>query len=395
LRTSDDLPAIDAQLKQLQDEWTQCATASPDRAQELWTRFRAVREELRKRVDAYLAANLEQKRALCDRVAAVGDSTEWKETADLIKQAQAEWKEIGPVPARISQQIWRRFREPCDRFFERRKAHFEQVDEERRGNADRKVALCERAEALRDSTDWDATAAALKELQSEWKRSGPAPRDQADALWTRFRAACDGFFDRFHRRDAVERENALEQARELCEKVEALVTAAASGESAPSPDEIRTQLDEAWGAWSQLGLGLASAAAPLQERFGAACAQLAVAAPEALLGSRLDPATTAKRRERLCERLDALVTAPVPEPRPQSLQEQVLALRERLASNTIAKEDVATGRGVPTRAEAVQLRLKWTALGPPLDDEARRLEERFNAALVRLEQLGDGMAGAG
>jgi Domain of Unknown Function (DUF349) len=394
LRASEDLAELDARLKELQDEWAQCATASPDRAQALWERFRSVRDELRARVNAYLASNLERKRALCEQVAAVGDSTAWKETAELIKRAQAEWKAIGPVPRRHAQEIWRRFRAPCDQFFGRRKAQFDLVDEERRGNADRQSELCERAEALVDSTDWDATAAALKKLQSEWKRSGPAPRAQADALWARFRAACDSFFDRFHRRESVEREQAVEQARALCEQLEVLV-AAVAGESLPTPDEIRAQLDEVWGAWIRLDLGIVAAAAPLETRLVAACVQLATAAPDALPGSRLDPAATVKRRERLCERLDALVTATSAEPPPQSLQEQVLALRERLAANTIAKESGAPDRGVSASEEANRIRLRWTALGPPLDDEARRLEERFNAALVRLEQLGNGTAAAG
>src|SRR5262249_34931966 len=154
-----------------------------DKAQELWERFSAIRDALRTRSDEWLDANLQKKRELCAHVAEVGESTAWNETADLIKRAQAEWKEIGPGPHRHTQPLWQQFREPCDRFFARREAHFERMDVDRQGNATRKRSLCDKAEALQDSTDWDAATDAFKALQAEWKRTGPPPRDQADALW--------------------------------------------------------------------------------------------------------------------------------------------------------------------------------------------------------------------
>ena len=382
LHDADDLAEVMPQLKQLQDEWAQCATVSPDKAQALWERFRTARNHLQARVDAYLSNNLEQKRALCAQVADLGESTAWNETAAIIKQAQGEWKIIGPVPPRATQELWQRFRDPCDRFFARRKAHFERMDHDRRGNAERKTALCDKAEALRESTDWDASTTIFKDLQAEWKRSGPAPREEADALWERFRTACDYFFDRRSRRDELERDAALDQARLLCDQLEALATSLAETEP-PAAEHTKEQLDEAWGAWIRLDLMTVAAAADVHQRLRDLCVRIAAAQPEGVRGSRLDPAGTLKRRQRLCERLEALTAPPTEAPRPFSLQEQALALREQLASNTIAgAAGSQEGGQAGARQEVDRIRASWALLGPPLDDAAHELEARVARAQV-------------
>src|SRR5262249_27084055 len=199
LLESHDLAEGTRQLGQIQDEWAKVATASADKSQALWERFRAARNELRRRCDAYLASNLAKKRDLCAQVAGLSDSTAWNETAELIRRLQAEWKAIGPLPAKHATALWREFREPCDRFFARRKEHFDRLDEARRENAARKAALCEQAEALADSTDWDVTAAALKELQSERKPTRSRPRAQADVLRQSFPTARNRLFHRRRR----------------------------------------------------------------------------------------------------------------------------------------------------------------------------------------------------
>src|SRR5262249_29270446 len=111
-------------LARVQEEWAQVASASADKSQALWERFRTARNELRRRCDAYLASNLEKKRALCAEAAPLGESTAWNETLQVIRRLQAKWKEIGPVPGKQAAALWRAFREPCDRFFARRKEHF-------------------------------------------------------------------------------------------------------------------------------------------------------------------------------------------------------------------------------------------------------------------------------
>ena len=370
---SNDLAEGARLLSALPDEWAQVASATPDRSQALWDRFRAARNELRKRCDAYLAENLEKKRALCAQVAEVGESSSWNETADLIRRVQAEWKAIGPVPMRTTRALWKQFREPCDRFFARRKEHWDKVDTERRDNAKQKTALCEQAEALADSTDWEATTTAMKRLQAEWKRVGPLPRAEADALWQRFRGACDRFFDRRGRREEIAREAALEKARAA---VDALDTMAASLDAA-DPAALGEKLDQAWTELRSLD----AAPSELRDRLIQVVQPIAEAHPEMLKGTRFDPAATRKRREKLCVRLEELAATANAQPKKLTLQEMALALREKLAANTIAG---GSGGGAGGRKQAEQevekIVASWAQLGPALDADARAMEERFERA---------------
>jgi hypothetical protein len=189
-------------IKKLQEEWKGVGPTSREAGDAVWKRFRAACDKFFERRGAEFskaseerAENLKKKEALCARVEALADSTEWKETADKIKAAQEEWKGIGAVPRAEMDAIWKRFREACDRFFDRRKAHFEKLDEERAENLKKKEELLAKVEALAESTDREDAVKQVKALQAEWKKIGPAPRDQADEVWKRFREACDRFFE--------------------------------------------------------------------------------------------------------------------------------------------------------------------------------------------------------
>jgi Domain of Unknown Function (DUF349) len=382
---SNDLAEGTRLLGRVQEEWAQVASATPDKSQSLWERFRTARNELRKRCDAYLASNLEKKRALCAEVAGLGDSTAWNETPQVIRRLQADWKEIGPVPAKHAAAVWHAFREPCDRFFARRKEHFGRLDEERRKHAEQKAALCEQAEALADSTDWEATATAIKQLQAEWKRIGMPPRGQSEALWQRFRGACDRFFDRRSRREELAREAAVQGAEEACAALEAFATnlgTCGGGEHESAAEEITHAIDGAWAELLRLGPGTLPDTATLADRLRAACERILAVKPEGLRGSKLDPGVTGKRREKLCARLEALIGAEEEAPRERSPQELALALRERLAANTIVGKQ--TQRQQDSEPELEQIASSWARLGPVLGDDARALAERFERARARV-----------
>lgn len=195
--------ATSERIKALQEEWKAAGFVPKDIGDALWNRFRGAcnrffdrRQEHFGQLDQERSTALEKKLALCEKVEAVADSTEWKAAAETIKGLQAEWKAIGPVPKDQAEAIWARFRGACDRFFDRRATHFNQLDSERGDNQAKKEALIAQAEALADSTDWKETSDAFKRLQEEWKKTGPAPKAVADQLWARFRGACDRFFER-------------------------------------------------------------------------------------------------------------------------------------------------------------------------------------------------------
>jgi len=383
-----DLAAASKQLGDIQKEWERAATAPRDRSEELWNGYRTARNELRKRVTAYQAENLGKKQALCDQADLLADSTDWNKTTDEIKRLQAEWKAIGPVPFKHTEALWRRFREPCDRFFAKRKEHFGRIDAAHDDNAKRKLALIEQAEALADSKDWDATTNAFKKLQAKWKETGPVSRRDADALWKRFRSACDRFFDRRSRRDDLEREEHVDAASSAIAAFATAVEALAS-DPAPALDDVRQLLDAAWTALHALDDEPGADTRALGERFRAVCATLGDAQPDALQGTRIDPEATRKRREKICERIESLLDVALSQPKPLSLAEQALRLKERLAAKTIGgAADDDERRRRDAIAEIGRLRAQWERLGPAIGSESAALAERFDAACSRLDAKG-------
>jgi hypothetical protein len=380
-----DMAAATQQLGEIQQEWERVATAPREQSADLWNRYRTARNKLRRRCDAYQTANLKRKQELCDAVALLGDSSDWNATADEMKRLQAEWKAIGPVPPRHAEALWHRFREPCNRFFARRKEHFGQIDTERAENATRKVALCEQAEALADSKDWEETATVLKRLQAKWKEIGPVPRADSEPLWQRFRSACDRFFDRRGRREELEREERVQAAETACTELEASVAALAS-ETPPAPDDVGRLVDAAWTACHALDDEAGSDTRLLDERFRTACARLGETYPDALRGTRVDPEATRGRREKICTRLEALIDVALEQPRPLSLEEQALRLKEMLAAKTIGgTADPGEKRRQDATEEIGRLRAQWARLGPPLGEEGRAAAERFERACGRFD----------
>jgi hypothetical protein len=219
----------------------------------------------------------------------------------------------------------------------------------------------------------------MKKLQAEWKRVGPLPRAEAEKLWQRFRGACDRFFERRGRREEIEREDELRKAGALCDSLASLA-AALEGE----PDEtVGKKLDESWGEWRRMDLGTGDDVRALGDRLVQAVRQIAAARPESLKGTRLDPAGTRKRREKLCARLEELAASANAEPKRMSLQEMALALREKLATNTIAGGSKGRGAGrQQVEEEIAKIVASWGQLGPVVDEEGRALEERFERALA-------------
>jgi hypothetical protein len=211
LRAVEDPADAARQLRDLQEEWKKVAAGPRDQGQALWRRFKTAIDEVRGRTDAFFEAqaqarseNLQRKLALCQRAEALAESTDWIATADAIKALQAEWKTIGPGPRKDEQAAWERFRTACDRFFTRRHEDLAQRKHAWSENLAKKEALCLRAETLAEATDWEAAAAELKRLQSEWKTIGPVRKNKSEVIWQRFRTACDRFFERYKQRHILD-----------------------------------------------------------------------------------------------------------------------------------------------------------------------------------------------
>ncbi len=223
-------------LQKLHDQWRETGPVPQENRDELWERFsKTTREINKKHQDFFLEKkeerkkNLEAKTALCEKAEALAGKEydklkDWTEATDEILEVQKVWKTIGMVPKKHNSAIYERFRAACNVFFDKKHDFFKERHSHLEENLQKKTDLCVQAEALKDSTEWNKTRDALIELQKEWKTSGPVPRKESDAIWKRFRAACDHFFNarnaHFKDKKEAEKENA-EKKKKLIEEVKA------------------------------------------------------------------------------------------------------------------------------------------------------------------------------
>jgi len=369
------------------------ALAPRAQGEAMWRRFKAAQDEVFARTAAHAsaqaeerAANLIRKQGLCERAAALADSTDWVKTAAEIQTLQAEWKIIGPVTRGHEKAIWERFRSACDHFFTRRQEDLKRRKEDWAANLARKENLCERAEALASSTDWEAAAGEVKRLQAEWKTIGPVRKSRSEAVWHRFRTACDHFFERYKHRDQLDLQQKAEPREAIIRELETLVPAegTAVGEA---PDGLSAVVQQARAKWQQAPELPRVIQQDLAVRYHQALSRIVGAWPAAFEGSEIDPESTRKRMEKLLSRVEELVAGPARPSTPANLSPaEMLARqwRERLAANTLGGRAAEGGDETRWRAAEQEVRnaqSQWARLGPVPADVAGPLNERFQRAV--------------
>jgi hypothetical protein len=400
LRSVEDPDQLIRSIRELQTRWREAADVPRSRGEALWRRFKTVHDELWSRCESHFAAmaeerasNLAKKTALCERVEAVKESTNWLQTAEDIKRAQAEWKAIGPVTRGSERAVWERFRAACDHFFTRRQADLARRKAMWAANFAKKETLCLRVEALSESDQWDATFAEIRRLQAEWKTVGPVKKSRSDAIWQRFRAGCDAFFARYSQRHDAARAERIAAREGICAELEALAGREQTPESGTPPQEILTGVRALRSRWQQeiaaRSIDRAHAAA-LDERFAAAFARVVAAWPEAFADTDLDPVANRRRMADLVARMEDLAASVAGSPRSSDdLPPAHLAamLKEALAANTIGGKVDAESRRRAAQEEARQAQATWSRIGPVGDDARRELAPRFQRAVRRILEL--------
>ncbi len=224
-------------LQSLHDEWREIGPVSRENREAIWNRFKEASTVVNKRhhdhFDQLRSAeqeNLEKKKALCEKLESIDLTAfntykEWQEKSDEIIAVQEEWKTIGFAPKKDNVAIYERFRTACDNFFKAKNLFFKSAKEQLVANLNKKIALCEKAEALKDSKDWKQTSDVLVQLQKDWKTIGPVPKKQSDVVWNRFVSACDYFFQQKNmeaKSQKSEQEENLKQKKNLIEQIKNL-----------------------------------------------------------------------------------------------------------------------------------------------------------------------------
>ena len=194
-------------LQDLHDQWKEIGPVPDDKKEELWERFKAASDQINQRrrehYDELFAEqqnNYNAKLVLCEKAEEftaqpVENANDYNKVSDQLTELLKVWKTLGAAPPKVNEEIWTRFKGSLDKFFEKKKEFFSKVKEEQQNNYNQKLNLIIQAEGIAERTDWRAATDAIIALQQEWKKVGTTSRKHSEALWKRFRAACDKFFE--------------------------------------------------------------------------------------------------------------------------------------------------------------------------------------------------------
>ena len=248
-------------LQDLHEKWREVGPVAKDIREEIWGRFKDASAIINKKYQAYFEErkNREQenenaKTAICERIEALDfeslkSYSAWDEMTKVILEAQEDWKKLGFASKKMNNVLFARFRETCDKFFEMKANYFKNIKDDLASNLEKKIALCEKAEALKDSTDWKKTTDEFVALQKEWKTIGAVAKKHSEVVWRRFLAACDYFFEEKKKKTSGVRQT--EQAN-LKLKKEVIAKLGAIAEDTPREEAIK-QVKELMAQWQEIG----------------------------------------------------------------------------------------------------------------------------------------------
>lgn len=259
LNDEEDIVLAFKRLQNLHDEWRQTGPVAKEQREEIWARFKDASTLVNKKYQAFFEErknreleNEKAKTEICERVEALDFSSlktyaAWDEMTRVILGAQEDWKKLGFASRKANNTLFARFRAVCDRFFTLKAEHYREMKDELAANLEKKIALCEKAEALKDSTDWKRTADELVKLQKEWKTIGTVPKKHSDNIWHRFQTACDAFFEA--RKANLSESRSVEQAnlkakRDIIAALREIPLDAPRSESMPKVKELQARWQE-------------------------------------------------------------------------------------------------------------------------------------------------------
>ncbi len=248
------------QLQELHNKWREIGPVAKELREELWARFKAASSAINKKYQSFFEErkskekeNADAKTELCEKIEQITTDNlktyaQWDEVTKQIIALQEDWKKLGYASRKANAALFARFRKSCDDFFAKKAEFYKSMKEELSGNLAKKLNLCERAEALMDSTEWKEATDQFIEMQKEWKTIGPVVKKHSDAVWKRFIAACDHFFEQKKKQNvnvhAVEHEN-LKAKKEIIATLKSTIEEAAED----AAQIVRDLMDR----WQEIG----------------------------------------------------------------------------------------------------------------------------------------------
>lgn len=250
------------QLQKLSQEFHSIGPVAKELRDSIWSRFKAASAVINRRHQQYFELqkeaeqnNLDQKTVICEIIEGMEYDTfktfaDWEDKTKEILALQAKWKTIGPTPQKMNTKIFERFRAACDNFFKQKAAFYKYIKENMAKNLEKKKALCEKAESLKDSTDWKETAQILTQLQKEWKTIGPVGQKHSESVWKRFIGACDYFFSQKNKANSSQRSEEVEnltKKENIIKQLEELNAAGITDDG--TAEQVRALMKE----WNKVG----------------------------------------------------------------------------------------------------------------------------------------------
>ena len=261
LADEEDVVSAFHQLQKLHQEFRDTGPVAKELRDEVWNRFKTVSTVVNRRHQQHFEAlkeaeqhNLDQKTVICEIVEAITYDelktfSAWENKTQEVIALQNKWKTIGFAPQKMNVKIFERFRHACDDFFKKKGEFFKALKEGMNENLEKKKALCEKAEALKDSTDWKATADALTKLQKEWKTIGPVSKKYSDVVWKRFISACDYFFEQKNKATSSQRSVEIENM----EKKKNIISQLTAIDESMDTEEAGKLVRELMKDWNAIG----------------------------------------------------------------------------------------------------------------------------------------------
>jgi hypothetical protein len=368
-------PDLGNRLRGLQALWKEVGPMPQRRSKELWDTFKVACDQVYEKVKGVRAVEDEKfaevtkvKEALIVEAEALSESSEWVATAEKLKALQAQWKQSGHLPRKQGDELWKRFRAACDKFFERRKPLLDAQQQEESANLQRKHALIARAQAVADKAPgeggWGKAIGTIKDLQREWKDVGFVPRRDADAVYRAFRAACDALFAK---RDAARDGEANAHRAEL-DAVKAEIAAVIAGGDDVVGRAIAVRAK----------VGALDGGESLAPDLDAMVRHVLANHGDAVKGTELDPAQLRAKRDKLIARVEELMPKQAAAPAGGDVAAQLKAAMRQNAFGDLR----FSGRDPIEVLD--DLKRTWAEIGPILTDDDHEQAERFEAAIGRV-----------
>lgn len=261
LAEDNDVVSAFRKLQKLHADFRETGPVSKESREEIWNRFKTSSTIINKKYQQHFEEikkkeqeNLDQKIVICEIIEGIDLEQlkryqDWNEKTQEVLALQKKWKEIGFAPMKHNQKVFERYRSACDAFFKKKGEFFKEIKGSMNENLDKKTALCEQAEALKDSTDWKETSAKTAQLQKEWKEIGPVHKKFTASIWKRFIDACNYFYEQ---RDKNLSSKKSEESENLTRKKDILAKLQAFDATSTTQEDI-AKIKELINEWHNIG----------------------------------------------------------------------------------------------------------------------------------------------